>query len=469
MKKDAYKKIYVIAVIVSFLGLTAAPTIIAELSTNQNSYGSEDSSYKLLIITPRKFTLFLQPLVKHKNDVGVTTKLVTLNEVYKNQIAKQGQDKPEKIKYFIKYAIETWGIKYVLLVGNFRQMPVRYCYNDEPWTGYPEPNYLSELYYADIYDKDGNFSSWNSNDNDKFGEWKGSEAQDKDIDLYPDLYVGRLACRTYLEVRTMVKKIITYETTAYNKEWFKKIVVIAGDTYPVSENPNWTAIEGEENTKKVLENMSGFENTTLWASDGTLTGAKDVINAISDGCGFLYFDGHGSPKSWATHAPNSTAWIPGLATADMRRLKNGEMLPICVVGGCHNSQFDVAFANILKDPKAALHHSTWILECWSWKLTRKIGGGSIATLGNTGLGMSKEDKSTFEGASDYLDSQFFYEYGKNGTDILGEAWGNAITNYLHKYPIDWSTPAGWDFAYDAKTVQQWALLGDPSLKIGGYA
>jgi hypothetical protein len=82
--------------------------------------------------------------------------------------------------------------------------------------------------------------------------------------------------------------------------------------------------------------------------------------------------------------------------------------------------------------------------------------------------MTKEDKASGQGASDFLDSQLFYEYGTNGTHILGEAWGNAITNYLNKYPIDWSTPAAKDSAIDAKTVQQWTLFGDPSLKIGGY-
>jgi hypothetical protein len=385
-----------------------------------------------------------------------------------SQISEQGRDKPEKIKYFIKYAIETWGIEYVLLVGNFRQMPIRYCYNSEPWAGYPEPFFISELYYADIYDKNGNFSSWNSNGNDKFGEWSGNESQDKDIDLYPDVYVGRLACRDKLELKTMVKKIITYETKTYGKEWFKKIVVVGGDTYPVKNNPNWTTYEGEENTKRALENLSGFKNVTLWTSDGSLTGTKDVINAISNGCGFLYFDGHGSPSYWGTHPPNSSKFIDGLVLNNITKLSNGDMLPVCIVGGCHNSEFDVALTNLLKDTKTTRIHSTYVPECWSWKLTRKIGGGSIATIGNTGLGYTKEDKASFSGGGDYLEPQFFYEYGKNGTDILGEVWGHAITNYLNRYPINWSTPAGKDYAIDAKTVQQWALLGDPSLKIGGY-
>jgi hypothetical protein len=51
------------------------------------------------------------------------------------------------------------------------------------------------------------------------------------------------------------------------------------------------------------------------------------------------------------------------------------------------------------------------------------------------------------------------------------AYSQAISNYIthhktfeYKY---WRNDYGWD-GIDQKTVQQWQLLGDPSLKIGGY-
>ena len=82
--------------------------------------------------------------------------------------------------------------------------------------------------------------------------------------------------------------------------------------------------------------------------------------------------------------------------------------------------------------------------------------------------MTKEDKVSFSGAGDYLEPTFFYEYGQNGTQYLGETWANTITDYINKYPVDWNEAAAGDAAIDAKTVQQWVLLGDPSLRIGGY-
>jgi hypothetical protein len=214
--------------------------------------------------------------------------------------------------------------------------------------------------------------------------------------------------------------------------------------------------------------MTGFNIEKLWVSDGSFTGPKDVIKTISRGCGIMLFDGHASPLAWGTHPQNSEEFIYGLKLQHMWRLSNGYKLPVVVAGACHNAQFDVTPLNLLDDFGLSLSHGTFPVECWAWKLTSKPFGGSIATISNTGLGMSKEDKDSMEGAGDFMDLQFFYIYGNDYSDILGEIWGAAIDRYLDHFPVDWSTPAAGDYAIDAKTVQEWVLLGDPSLKIGGY-
>ena len=111
-------------------------------------------------------------------------------------------------------------------------------------------------------------------------------------------------------------------------------------------------------------------------------------------------------------------------------------------------------------------------ECFSWWLTRKIGGGSIATMGNTGLGygaVGNHDDvdgdgvdlpDTLEAVGGYQILNFYKTYAE-GIDILGEVWGGAQKKYLDTFP-------GMEDQTDCKTVEQWPLLGDPSLKIGGY-
>jgi len=141
------------------------------------------------------------------------------------------------------------------------------------------------------------------------------------------------------------------------------------------------------------------------------------------------------------------------------------------VGGCHNSQFNVTATSFLFDD------ALWVYgpapECFSWLLTKKIGGGTIATIGNTGLGYGRvgdsgdldgdgiDDPDCVEALGGYLETQFFKAYGIDRINVLGETWGQAIINFLNVYP-------GMDDKIDCKTVEQWALLGDPSLHIGGY-
>jgi len=455
-----------------FLGTTVMPIITAGTIKPIGA-----TTYKLVIITPKEFAEELKPLVCHKKKMGISTRLVTLDDVYK-QMFWQGRDNAEKIKYFIKTAIEEWGTQYVLLVGGTVgqlpawYLPVRYVHMVDGF----ETSFLSDLYYADIYDAEGNFSSWDSDGDGIYGEWFGENAEDKDIDLYPDVAVGRLPCINKLEVKILVDKIIEYETDTYGKPWFNDMIVVAGDTYPESQNPNWTGYEGEYYGDRALENMTGFTPTRLYTSDGSLSDQADVITAVSKGCGFLYFVGHGNPQTWGNHPPNGTAFINGLTTPNMYKLSNGDKLPICVVSGCHNSQFNVTLLNFFKGIKEeglkffqwTFYRKEWVPECWSWRMTRKLGGGSIATIGCTALGYTKEDKKSFKGGINELEVEFFKQYGQNGSNVLGDTWAAAITWYLDTYPINWSTPAGSDSWIDAKVVQSWALFGDPSLQIGGY-
>lgn len=422
-------------------------------------------THDLLIIAPRDFTPDLQPLVDHKVEYGVDTLLVSLDEIYGGTyFSVAGRDDAEKIKYFIKDALENWGISYVLLVGGrnggvFTEewwVPVRYAslkYEDER-------KFLCDQYFMDIYGyNEGEivFDDWDSNENDLFGEWSFGK---KDvIDMYPDVYVGRLACRNTLEVRIMVEKIITYESTAYGQPWTKHFVAVAGDTYPNDGDPYY---EGELATAAAFDLLDSFEGTFLWTSTGALSGEDSIIDTINQGCLFLHFSGHGNPLSWANHPPEDDhTWI-GIDATQFYKFINKDMYPIAIVGGCHNNKYNVSLLNLLKlrHLEEIYGHSDWAPECWGWWLARKIGGGSIATIANTGYGMGIAGEDCLTGRGRYMEIQFFQSYSE-GKDVLGETYGTDLTYYLHAFPPMTKT-------IDNKIVLQWALLGDPSLKIGGY-
>jgi hypothetical protein len=297
------------------------------------------------------------------------------------------------------------------------------------------------------------------------------------MDLYPDVYVGRLACRDIFEVSTVVRKIINYENNAYNQLWFKDMIVVGGDTVPYGDG----IAEGEyeNNYAAVIMESIGFNITRLWVTNGNLNTSKDVINAAGEGSGFLYFSGHGSPMVWSTHPYENESWIDGLWVDEMNDIRNRGKLPICVVGGCHNSQFDVAPANMINGIlKSGLKYFTWLEDencfgkiswlrrCWSWNLVRQRNGGSIATIGNTGLGWGVGGEGCIEGEDGFITSHFFEVYNTSVlTDpencTLGLVHSQTISLYVQLFNPN-------NDEIDRKTIEQWVLLGDPSLKIGGY-
>jgi hypothetical protein len=146
-------------------------------------------------------------------------------------------------------------------------------------------------------------------------------------------------------------------------------------------------------------------------------------------------------------------------------LRNKEKLPIVIVGGCHNGQFDVTIRNRFI-PNAGYY--SWAPRCWGWWLTTKIGGGAIATIANTGLGTHGDGDLDNNSIPDYmeildgwLELKFLELSGTYDDDFLGDNVGETFIGYFNRFYGDYAK-------MDVKMVQQWQLFGDPSLKIGGY-
>ncbi|HMA82593.1 MAG TPA: C25 family cysteine peptidase, partial [Candidatus Thermoplasmatota archaeon] len=222
-----------------------------------------------------------------------------------------------------------------------------------------------------------------------------------------------------------------------------------------------------------------FEKEYLWTSNGNWNDQSDVIETFSQGSGFVHFSGHASPRTWGDQYPGIPggrrhASVTGLVTFNpfgmpmfpMSKLSNGEKLPVVVACGCHNGQFNVTLLSTLLQKPFMWTYGVPIPECWSWWLTRLEQGGSIATISNTGMGYGMQGEQCIAGGlNPWLDTEFFRLYGQEGKDMLGAAYEHAIGNYLGVFEMN--DPV--DGIGHVKSVQQWTLLGDPSLKIGGYS
>lgn len=402
-------------------------------------------NYDLVIISPSEFSNELQPLITHKSSMGITTILKTTEEIYTEY---SGFDQAEKIKYFIKNAIETWGIDYVLLVGSIDKLPIRTSY-----AFFWEDGLLTDLYYADIYDNTSGFCSWDKDGDGKYGEVYHDHHEFYDIDgvdLYSDVNIGRLPCEKNAEVTTVVTKIIHYETETYGESWFKNIILIGGDTFPGS-NGN----EGVEQNLLTEQIMSDFTPTKLWTSDGTFT-AQSLNQAINNGAGFIDYSGHGFEIGVATHPPNSDTWVP-YHTNHLIGANNGDKLPIIFFNACLTAKLDFNVSELIGYASQNLQLfinkfpaiASRLFPTFAWCIVKKSNGGAIATIGATRVAFGSMDYGC-----GYLAIHFWQAYSTSETvsQMLTKAQNDYITNIPD----------------DLITVEEFILIGDPSLKIGGY-
>jgi len=189
---------------------------------------------------------------------------------------------------------------------------------------------------------------------------------------------------------------------------------------------------------------------------------KDVITAISNGAGLIHMSGHGNPAYWGNFLPDAeteAGMVDGLLLNDMIKLTNKEKLPIITVGGCHNALFNISMFQILKN-RADHYNYYWMWQpfpvCFCWGMVIKPNGGAIGVIGGTGYGPAQSgNPNVLIGA---IDLNFWYRIGQ-GDDTPGMAHGGAILKYIEDFEIK---------KREAFSITIFALLGDPSLKFGGY-
>ena len=431
----------------------------------------------LLIIAPKTFQTTLQPLVDFKNSKGLRTTFKSIQDIF---LGSHGADPPETIKLFIKQAYDNTGITYVLLVGGLKShlfakdkenpsygskawwVPVRYVNipleNDEAC--------LCDLYYGCLYNATGGFDSWDSNDDSIYAAWDAGHGIPNDqFDMNPEVYVSRLPVANKRELKEIVSKIITYESTGPTaKSWYTTMVAAGGKTF---ENYSGQP-DGEYLCDLALQNMSSIiTNPIRVYASNRLTGGlvpipEDIITAVSYGAGFVDFEGHGSPMIWDTIWDNGTYpydWCGGLNVFQIKKLTNSNRLPVVIVGGCHNGMYNISMIPSLLDTNGSEYFTYGYPSpvCFSWELLLKHPGGAIASTGCSGYGMSNDDNPV--SLSGELENNFFYEIGQNGSANLGKAHGQAIHKFLADEPIG---------AVEAFCITDWALFGDPSLRLGGY-
>jgi hypothetical protein len=214
-----------------------------------------DSGYPLgdYIIVDGPSDLYdeLLPLITWKQSLGYSVRYITVSEI--TMMYPDG-DLAERIWYYLRDQMHH--TKYVLLVGEIAQIPMRILYPD----GNPGDagGYASDYYYCKL-----NQPSWDVDGDNRWGEFY----QDA-LDVMPDVYVGRIPLRYSADVSNIVQNTIAYEQDT--GAWKKNVLFAHGfmnhpesGTIPATDDA-WASVW---TISDFLDPM-GWSSTTLYEEGG---------------------------------------------------------------------------------------------------------------------------------------------------------------------------------------------------------
>ncbi|MHA1267667.1 MAG: C25 family cysteine peptidase [Candidatus Helarchaeota archaeon] len=252
---------------------------------NAGSLSNTSNKAQYLIITTPLLVKSVEPLAKSKEAQGMTTKIVTPQQIY-DEFRESREPKFKSIKDFILYTYDHWEEppEYVLLVGEIEKIPT---HHDRTY------DCPSDWYYANLIG-----------------------------DIGPDISVGRIAINNPERLSQYISKILEYEQDS-KQLWTKRVLLTAyeRDDY----------IDCSEDIAEILKKARGLRIIKKYGGEST---KREVIDEINKGCAIINYRGHGSEWEWQSSN--------GLRVEDAQKLKNKGKPSVVFSICCLNNAIDVS-------------------------------------------------------------------------------------------------------------------------------
>ena len=377
--------------------------------------------YNMVIITSNSFKDSFQSLKQAHDANGCKTLIYTIQDIYNEY---SGVDNAEKIRNFIIYTYNTFGIDYVLIGGDNQIVPCRRLYGDIP----------SDLYYSCL---DGSYNSNGCHEN--WGEPTDGE-DGGDVDLVAEVYVGRACVDNKEEINNFVQKTLSYLYINQSKIYSKKVLM-------VGEYMGWSGVAtwGGNFMDELIDGCNKYNYTTVGipSSDylidtlydrdwpGNNWPKSELINRINNGLHIINHLGHGQV---------TTAMKMG--HTDFLKLKNEGTPSFIYSQTCHAGDFSSD-------------------DCVVEYLTVKTSNGAFAAIMNSDLGWGSSTDTN--GSSQCFNREFWDAvFGENIT-VISKANQDSKEDNIWRVGDRWTQLDTIRFCY-----YELNLFGDPTINFVEY-
>lgn len=281
----------------------------------------------MLIVAPERFHEALKPyLAFREHDRPV--EFASLEGILEQS---PGSDDPERLKRRLFKDWKAKRLRYVLLVGDADILPVRYMVLDRVTpAAFDYAFYPSDLYYADIADRNGDFDDWNAMKEgfhaNYYGEVRGEKNKSDPInfdriDYRPELAVGRWPVSTARQVMLVAEKTMAYEKAILSGK--RGSARTAAFVYI----PGWVDARGQMD-RWAGELPKGWSSKKLYASPGK-GGERLVEGALNQGASLVFHAGHGE----------DSGWHDCIHVGSLKSIHNADRLPVVLSAGCSTARF----------------------------------------------------------------------------------------------------------------------------------
>ncbi len=353
-----------------------------------------------IILTYDGFYTDTLALAAHRQAGGLRVAVVRVTDVYDE--FGDGLATPQAIRAFLAYAYRNWtrpAPRYVLLVGdaNLDYLDRFHIHTVQFPAG--RPNFVPTF----IFDAEDVGETANDT-------WYGQVAGNAPV---PDLALGRLPAASQDDVRTMVAKIIAYETAPVDV-WQGRLLFVA-DNAPEHQAAAelWAAqTPGGYRVQSILAGRYPPGNPT-----------DDLVQGINRGAFLVTYVGHGNFDRWGV-------WSGGrlFDVTTVRLLTNGDRLPVVITANCLNGFFVHPYTD------------DTIVE----SLVRKADGGAIAAWSPTTLGWLAHQIVLYE--------EFSRALFATPAPALGDVTTTAKRNAFQQGVMP-------------ELIESFTLFGDPALRL----
>ena len=419
-------------------------------------------SFDFVIITTGDLTEAITasefPTWKEALGYNVRTVLTTDSEI----TSQPGVDLAQQIRNFLRAYYATWGIEYVLIVGDYATVPMRICYPDPDYhvynpndPGLVAPGTPTDYYYADLSFPDA--SSWDSDGDGYPGEY----GQD-DPDFLADVAVGRIPVNDSTRITYTLDKLVAFEQDTGS---WKSNVLHAGAIL-FFENQNYSGypfVDGATCLDSIETGLMGGMTITHMSEQAGLVTSPFPWPAVSQAAlTSAWGSGQYAVVNWSGHG-----WSDG-AGRTVWAWDDGDGVPESGNGEMQSYRFIGLTSPNLDDDHPSI---VFAVSCdVGFPEPNPYGNLGIDLLTRPGWGPSAGILSSSRPAAVAADwkatgggtEQICYDFNRCML-VEHEKVGDALYDgkfHAHTY-------YGWDRVYEYMDLYNYNLYGDPAMALGG--